>query len=134
MVDPLTIDVDRKNAVTITRDGGHVSRFPLEVLRANCLCAQCRARRDQGQPAWAPTDGGGTLQVESASQVGNWGLNLHWNDGHTAGIFTWEVLRAEAELSARAADVRRVITSAGDEEVHATDPCGNAIRIHRRRP
>jgi DUF971 family protein len=93
VVDPVTIDVDRKNAVTITWEDGHVSRFPLEVLRANCLCAQCRARRDQGQPAWAPT-GGGTLQVESARQVGNWGLNLHWNDGHTTGIFTWEVLRA----------------------------------------
>ncbi len=94
MVDPVTIDVDRKNAVTITWEDGHVSRFPLEVLRANCMCAQCRGLRDQGQAAWAPTGGDGALEVESARQVGNWGLNLHWNDGHTTGIFTWEVLRA----------------------------------------
>jgi hypothetical protein len=37
VVDPVTIDVDRKNAVTITWEDGHVSRFPLDVLRANCL-------------------------------------------------------------------------------------------------
>jgi DUF971 family protein len=92
VVDPVTIDVDRKKAVTITWEDGHVSRFPLEFLRANCMCAQCRGLRDQGQPAWATT--GGTLEVESARQVGNWGLNLHWNDGHTTGIFAWEVLRA----------------------------------------
>lgn len=94
VVDPVKIDVDRKQAVTITWEDGHVSRFPLEVLRSNCLCAQCRARRDQGGAAWAPTGGGGALHVESATQVGNWGLNLHWSDGHTTGIFTWEVLRA----------------------------------------
>ena len=67
-------------------------------------------------------------------------LCIHEQEGaHRAGtqeLFFWDddVDSAEAELSARTADVRRVITSAGDEEVHATDPWGNAIRIHRRRP
>ena len=84
VVDPVTIDVDRKHAVTITWEDGHVSRFPLEVLRANCMCARCRGLRDQGRPAWAPMSGVGALQAESASKVGNWGLNIHWNDGHTA--------------------------------------------------
>jgi DUF971 family protein len=94
VVDPVTIDVDGKDAVTITWEDGHRSRFPLEVPRANCMCAQCRGLRDQGQPAWASTGGAPTLEVESAREVGNWALNLHWNDGHTPGIFRWEVLRA----------------------------------------
>ena len=34
------------------------------------------------------------LRIETAKEVGNWGLNLHWNDGHTTGIYTWEILRA----------------------------------------
>ena len=94
MVDPVTIDVDRKEAVTITWEDGHVNRFPLEFLRTSCMCAQCRGLRDRGNQAWAPSGSVSTLQVESARQVGNWGLNIHWNDGHTTGIFTWEVLRA----------------------------------------
>ncbi len=34
------------------------------------------------------------LRIQTAQQVGNWGLNVGWNDGHTTGIYTWEVLRA----------------------------------------
>lgn len=94
VVDPVTIDVVRTDAVTITWEDGHVSRFPIQVLRANCMCAQCRGLRDRGEPAWEPAGDADTLEVESAAQVGNWGLNFHWNDGHTTGIFTWEVLRA----------------------------------------
>ena len=45
------------------------------------------------QPAW-PTQGAPeTLRILNAQQVGNWGLNVHWNDGHTTGIYTWETLR-----------------------------------------
>jgi DUF971 family protein len=80
--------------VTITWEDGHVSRYGLEDLRANCLCAQCRGLREQGQPAWVQHSGAPALRIESAQEVGNWGLNLHWNDGHTTGIYTWEILRA----------------------------------------
>ena len=34
------------------------------------------------------------LRIQTAQQVGNWGLNVGWNDGHPTGIYTWEVLRA----------------------------------------
>ena len=32
------------------------------------------------------------LCIESAREVGNWGLNFTWNDGHSTGIYTWEIL------------------------------------------
>jgi DUF971 family protein len=90
---PTKIDVERERGVTITWDDGRVSRFGLEELRVNCLCAECRGRREQGLDAW-PTEGApAVLRIETAAQVGNWGLNFAWNDGHTTGIFTWEILR-----------------------------------------
>ena len=79
--------------MTVTWDDGHVRRFGLEELRVNCLCAQCRGLREQGQPAWPGAGAPAVLRIESAQEVGNWGLNLHWNDGHTTGIYTWEILR-----------------------------------------
>ena len=91
---PVTIDVDRAQAVTVTWDDGHVSHFDLEDLRVSCPCARCRGLRDQGEEAWPVAGAPATLRVESAQQVGNWGLNIHWNDGHTPGIYTWERLRA----------------------------------------
>ena len=90
---PLNVDVERERGVTIGWDDGHVSRFGLEELRVNCLCAECRGRRDQGMEAWPKEGAPPVLRIESAREVGNWGVNFTWNDGHTTGIFTWEILR-----------------------------------------
>ena len=37
------------------------------------------------------------LRIQTAQQVGNWGLNVGWNDGHTTGIFPFEALRRWSE-------------------------------------
>jgi DUF971 family protein len=92
--EPVTVDVERERGVTITWDDGHVSRFDAEDLRISCQCAECRGLREAGGVAWPGAGAPRPLRIESARQVGNWGLNLHWNDGHTTGIYTWELLRA----------------------------------------
>jgi catechol 2,3-dioxygenase-like lactoylglutathione lyase family enzyme len=54
----------------------------------------------------------------------------------THELFLWDddLVQAEADLNATLADVRRVTTPEVDEELRATDPWGNRIRIHPRRP
>ncbi len=32
------------------------------------------------------------LRIESAELVGNWGMNIHWNDTHSTGIYSWDTL------------------------------------------
>lgn len=91
---PLTIDVERERGITVAWEDGHVSRFGLEELRVSCPCSQCRGLREMGEDAWPRPGAPAALAVVSAEQVGNWGLNLHWNDTHTTGIYTWEILRA----------------------------------------
>ncbi|MEA2826393.1 MAG: hypothetical protein QOG43_832 [Actinomycetota bacterium] len=91
---PELIDVERDGGVTITWADGHVSRFGLEGLRIWCQCAQCRDLRHDGQVAWPRPGAPETLRIEGAEKVGNWGLNLEWNDGHGTGIYTWDTLRA----------------------------------------
>jgi catechol 2,3-dioxygenase-like lactoylglutathione lyase family enzyme len=65
-------------------------------------------------------------------------LCVHEQDGArragTHELFLWDddLDRAEADLNATLADVRRVTTPSADEELQATDPWGNGIRIHRR--
>ena len=94
LVNPRTIDVDVGRGVVVTWNDGHVSRFGLEELRTRCPCAKCRNLRERREPAWPTPGAPETLRIVDAQQVGNWGLNLHWNDGHTTGIYTWETLRA----------------------------------------
>ncbi len=91
---PKLIDVQRDHGVTITWDDGHVSTFGLEGLRIACQCAQCRGLRQDGQAAWPRPGAPDTLRIEAAEKVGNWGLNLEWNDGHGTGIYTWDTLRS----------------------------------------
>jgi len=91
---PSTIDVERDRSVTIAWTDGHLSRYDLEDLRTNCPCARCRGLRQTGGVAWPVPGAPASLRIESAEQVGNWGLNLHWNDTHTTGIYTWEALRS----------------------------------------
>ncbi len=90
---PDNIEVDRARSVTLTWPDGHVSRFSLEQLRLACPCAFCRNRRDRGEPAWSGAGAAGELRAEGAKLVGHWGLQLHWNDGHETGIYSWSLLR-----------------------------------------
>ncbi|MDP8937183.1 MAG: DUF971 domain-containing protein [Actinomycetota bacterium] len=91
---PVDIDIDRQRSVTVTWEDGHVSRFGLAELRLRCQCARCRGMRQEGQTVWPAPGTPRELRVESAHQVGNWGLSIAWNDGHSTGIYAWDVLRA----------------------------------------
>lgn len=86
---PTDIEVDRERAVTLTWLDGSVTRLSLAELRSACPCAWCRNLREAGTPVLA----GPGLRVESAELVGNWGIQIHWSDGHATGIYPWAVLR-----------------------------------------
>ncbi len=92
--EPTTIDLERDVGLTIAWDDGVVSRFGLEELRVNCPCAECRGLRDQGAVVWPKPTSPQPLRAESAELVGAWGISLIWNDGHSTGIYNWELLRA----------------------------------------
>jgi DUF971 family protein len=75
--------------------------IPFRALRDACPCANCKEHRlaeASGKPA-------GQLPVLSAEQlvpldishmspVGNYAYNIVFNDGHSSGIFTFELLRS----------------------------------------
>jgi DUF971 family protein len=96
---PTEIEVDRTAGVSFTWPDGTTSRFGLEELRANCPCAECRGLRERGQPAWPGPSSPLPLRVEHAELVGAWGITFHWNDRHTTGIYSWEILRTWADAN-----------------------------------
>ncbi|MFZ4585421.1 MAG: gamma-butyrobetaine hydroxylase-like domain-containing protein [Acidimicrobiia bacterium] len=91
-VTPTAVEVDRQVAVSITWPDAQVDRFELAELRANCPCAACRGEREQGKVPGA----GRTNVIADAELVGAWGLSLTWDDGHSTGIYPWEILYAWA--------------------------------------
>jgi DUF971 family protein len=90
---PANVAVDKtKNKVSISWSDGHESNLSFEQLRAVCPCAECRAYKADDNPlkqALVVSTG-----LESAQLVGNYALQLVWDDGHRFGIYTWEFLRS----------------------------------------
>jgi DUF971 family protein len=98
---PASVDLDRTAALRITWSDGTVARFTLEELRVNCPCAECRGRREQGEPIWPRPGAPIPLEATGAELVGAWGISIRWNDRHETGIYAWGMLRHWSDTAAR---------------------------------
>jgi len=92
---PITIDVQRDSGLILTWADGATSRFGLEELRRHCPCAECRTRRERNLPVWPVASSPRPLRIVDAKLVGAWGMSITWNDGHSTGIYSWELLGPE---------------------------------------
>ena len=114
---PIPIDTRRKPAgvkvhvssgagVDITWSDGHASHYDFSYLRDECPCAMCndeRQKKLQAKFPAAPAAGltGSSvlpmykpkLAAKAAHAVGNYALQIDFNDGHTAGIYSFDYLR-----------------------------------------
>ena len=89
---PARVDIQRGTGLDLTWSDGSVSHFDLEELRMACPCAACRGARDARRQPWQPSPLGPALSVLNAELVGAWGITIHWSDGHSTGIYPWDVL------------------------------------------
>lgn len=96
---PVEIDVDRTTEVRIVWGDGHRSVYPLGLLRQACPCAECRSNRSEAKGNGLPIVPSPAVQrqmscVEAVELVGQYGLQVRWQDGHDAGIYGFELLRS----------------------------------------
>ena len=94
---PTAIELDREHHLRLDWPDGTHSTFAIETLRLRCPCAQCRGLREQGQAVYPGLHAPQPLAAVDAELVGNWGLLIRWNDGHSTGIFAWSFLRSLAD-------------------------------------
>lgn len=97
---PAHIDLKKDQALTVTWHDGTVSYFTIAYLRRMSPSADMRELREKIKKnplTVLPTRPGGgasaPLVVTHAEIVGNYALAIHFSDGHTTGIYTWEYLR-----------------------------------------
>ena len=111
---PLPLDERRKPAkvkvhvstgagVDVTWADGHASHYDFPYLREECPCAMCndeRAKKLANGPQPPPVLSSPALPMykprlaaRAAHAVGNYALQIDFNDGHTAGIYSFEYLR-----------------------------------------
>jgi prepilin-type processing-associated H-X9-DG protein len=109
------VHVSSGAGVDIAWADGHASHYDFTYLRQECPCAMCndeRMKKAQGQQkdqqlkkenasrAAAPPPSSPLLPMykpklaaKAAHAVGNYALQIDFNDGHATGIFSFDYLR-----------------------------------------
>jgi DUF971 family protein len=109
------VHVSSGKGIDITWADGHASHYDFAYLREECPCAMCndeRQKKAQGEekdrqlkkenaaraaaappsspllPMYKPK-----LAAKSANAVGNYALQIDFNDGHATGIYSFDYLR-----------------------------------------
>lgn len=98
LADPEHIAISRSRGIQIDWRDGHRGDYALAWLRDHCPCAGCTGAH--GTPP-QKTDLAANpfqmyrpaLKMEAVEPVGNYALRIDWNDGHNAGIYSYDYLR-----------------------------------------
>ena len=76
---------------------GHSSAYFYRDLRDHCPCSSCTGK-ENAKPAPAPANAipmfQTALRPERAELVGRYAIQIHWSDGHSTGIYSFDYLRA----------------------------------------
>jgi DUF971 family protein len=69
--------------------------WPARMLRLRCTCAHCKSEITGEKlldDSTVPED----ITVTNMNLVGNYGVNIHFSDGHTTGIYRFSELQSGA--------------------------------------
>jgi DUF971 family protein len=97
---PEAIDVTERGDVRIVWRGGPEVTIPAAQLRDRCPCASCIEEgtgRKLLDPSTIPAD----IRLEQILPVGSYAIQIHWSDGHSTGIYSWQTLREAAPAEQR---------------------------------
>jgi DUF971 family protein len=86
--------------LAIRWDDGLESFIPLEKLRRYCPCAGCKGEVDvMGNLHRGPERPltASAFQLVRLAQVGGYGIQPSWADGHTTGIYSFDYLKRVAD-------------------------------------
>src|SRR5882672_3850393 len=114
--------------IDITWSDGHASHYDFPYLREKCPCAMCNDERQKREerrenderlkkenPHGAPPPLSSPalpmfkpkLSAKAAHAVGNYALQIDFNDGHTTGIYSFDYLRTICPCEDCAREFRR---------------------------
>lgn len=78
--------------LAITWSDGRTDQFDVVKLRRSCPCASCIDEWTHEQRL-KPDDVPETIRPLRIESVGAYALKIHFSDGHSTGIYTFQMLR-----------------------------------------
>ena len=88
---PLKLKVE-DNSLIIEWDTGNKSGIKLTDLRRACPCAECAAERETQSSSYIPLYSDEEIKLENIDVVGRYALSLKWKDGHSTGVYEYNML------------------------------------------
>ena len=84
------------NELALSWSDGVEQFLALEKVRLACPCAVCNGEPDVMGRGDAPARNykPGSFELKGYDFVGGYGLNLKWADGHSTGIYPYQLLRS----------------------------------------
>jgi DUF971 family protein len=90
VIPPTQIELKRpERQLHIDWEDGHHSTYALRYLRGFCPCAHCQGH-GQGTWTFVPIEDPTVTKIE---EVGAYAVTIAFSDGHSTGIYSWEILR-----------------------------------------
>lgn len=86
------IGLGKREVRFVWEEDGDEDVWPTRALRIKCTCAKCQSEQTGERildPATIPED----ITVVAMNLMGNYGVGIHFSDGHTTGIFRFRELR-----------------------------------------
>ncbi len=95
---PEHLHLERARGLTIEWADGHTAFYPVPWLRRMSPSAEqreLRAEMEKNPLTVLPSAGPSSseLTAESLELVGNYAIRIHFSDGHSTGIYSWDYLR-----------------------------------------
>jgi DUF971 family protein len=87
----IEIAEDGRELIVVTSDGRRHA-LAADLLWAECPSAAGRIRRIRGLDKRAPDP----LRITAVREIGAYGVNIAFSDGHDRGIYPWTYLRTLA--------------------------------------
>ncbi len=98
---PVELEKTPQRTLRIVWNDDRCDEIPFRALRTDCQCAHCSHERINPKPQPPANElvilsaaEARPLDIEKMHPVGNYAYNIHFSDGHQAGIYTFEMLRA----------------------------------------
>lgn len=92
---PMEIQGLNKDQVTFLWDEEQSDVWPARMLRLRCTCAHCKSE-DTGERLIVDDDVPLDITVKDMHLVGNYGVGIHFSDGHSTGIYHFATLRSKS--------------------------------------
>ncbi len=91
--------IEQKKLLIIWEDGTECL-LELRELRKRCPCATCLSERDKQSKIYIPLFAENQISLRTINQVGNYAVQITWNDGHNSGIYEYKFLKNFSEKTA----------------------------------